>query len=544
MSLQVPIALLRATSDASLKRYRDHIRDDSDDEAEFDIDNATLDDAGLEALQRAAAAINNTKVAKAVEAILSARRGAFGKPVPSFKAFQGVLEAYLRSDFIDGWIYVRKDDGKLYPQLVTGVTFDSGTGYRRKGRPHVQIHTAFYGVDYGNRNEYELQVHTATHTFHPEACARRRIADALEAYGIYKETPELRAAHDVSCERFLKDFRGAFSKQLRMSGVALHEPDTSYDARGKVLSNRPVIHDVEESEYADTPQFLESTILPAGEELGLVPAHPVVRVFDLKRHVFLWTHSDLVEHYKYDKSLRDKLVLPATHRDLLDVLTSNLDAFTPDIIEGKAAGNVILAIGVPGVGKTLTAEVYAELTEMPLYAVPTGTLGTTAEEVESNLETVFQRANRWNVCALIDEADVLVARRGNDLQQNAVCAVLLRALEYHAGLVFMTSNRGSDIDEAFLSRCAAIIKYPLPSADDAARIWNVLAKHFGAALSAELVSELVELFPMIAARDIKMLLRLAMRVSLATHEPLSLETFRRCAMFRAIGMSEASAAPA
>ena len=60
--------------------------------------------------------------------------------------------------------------------------------------------------------------------------------------------------------------------------------------------------------------------------------------------------------------------------------------FTGDIIEGKSAGNVILARGRPGVGKTLTAEVYAEVIGKPLYSIHTGSLGITAELVRQNLE--------------------------------------------------------------------------------------------------------------------------------------------------------------
>ena len=117
---------------------------------------------------------------------------------------------------------------------------------------------------------------------------------------------------------------------------------------------------------------------PTANGVGLVPEHPLVRVFDLGSHEFLWVHADDLTPYRYDHTLRDKLVLPESHRDLLDVLTSNLEAFIDDIIEGKSAGNVILCKGVPGVGKTLTAEVYTELIERPLYSVHSGSLGTTA----------------------------------------------------------------------------------------------------------------------------------------------------------------------
>src|SRR3546814_11971372 len=90
-------------------------------------------------------------------------------------------------------------------------------------------------------------------------------------------------------------------------------------------------------------------------------------------HEFYWVHSDYMTPYAFDKSLRDKLVLPQSHRDLLDILTQDLGAFTGDVIEGKSAGNTILCKGIPGVGKTLTDEVYAELIESALYSVHSGT---------------------------------------------------------------------------------------------------------------------------------------------------------------------------
>ena len=61
-----------------------------------------------------------------------------------------------------------------------------------------------------------------------------------------------------------------------------------------------------------------------------------------------------------------------------------------------------------------------------------------------------------------------------------------------------------------------------------------MGTQFKADLSPELIEQLVDLFPGIAPRDIKMLLRLALRVSNSHGEPLDVATFRRCAMFRAI----------
>ena len=47
---------------------------------------------------------------------------------------------------------------------------------------------------------------------------------------------------------------------------------------------------------------------------------------------------------------------------------------------------------------------------------------------------------------------------------NAVVGVFLRVLEYFNGLLFLTTNRVDDIDEAIVSRCIALIRYHAPDA--------------------------------------------------------------------------------
>jgi SpoVK/Ycf46/Vps4 family AAA+-type ATPase len=227
---------------------------------------------------------------------------------------------------------------------------------------------------------------------------------------------------------------------------------------------------------------------------------------------------------------------------LLDVMTADIHAFKDDIIEGKNAGNVILCKGPPGVGKTLTAEVYSELIERPLYSIHSGNLGTSAAEVEKGLKTAFARTKRWNCVLLLDECDVFVGCRGKSIEQNAIVAEFLRTMEYFDGLLFMTTNRPDDIDDGILARCAAIINYAAPERKDAAAIWRVMSTQFQADLSDGLVEELLNLFPQIVPRDIKMLLRLVIRVAKSQSSPIDLQVFRQCAMFRAIPMAEGSTA--
>jgi len=119
-------------------------------------------------------------------------------------------------------------------------------------------------------------------------------------------------------------------------------------------------------------------------------------------------------------------------------------------------------------GKTLTAEVYAEIIRRPLYRVHSGQLGLNVAQMEQVLKDVLTRAQRWGAVMLIDEADVYIKRRNDDMAMNAVVGVFLRVLEYFNGLLFLTTNRIDDIDEAIVSRCIALIKYSMPSARTAA----------------------------------------------------------------------------
>ncbi|XDG02434.1 hypothetical protein ABKA04_002049 [Annulohypoxylon sp. FPYF3050] len=132
-----------------------------------------------------------------------------------------------------------------------------------------------------------------------------------------------------------------------------------------------------------------------------------------------------------------------------------------DIIRGKGKGLIILLHGAPGVGKTTTAEGIAELFNRPLFQITCGDLGTTAREVENVLETNFALANKWGSILLLDEADVFLARRTpQDFKRNGLVAVFLRVLEYYAGILFLTTNRIGDFDEAFSSRIHISLHYP------------------------------------------------------------------------------------
>lgn len=542
MSLIVGSAVILATASTNFDNQRSQA-EAFRNESEFYLAPHLLAGDAAKDLLEAAKKVGDKKSARALDAILAARESRFDKPVPSFKAFEAMLATYLASDLIDGWIYVQSADGHCYPELITGVGYDPDKRSHRP-TPTVYIKTAAYSAEGFNRGSEGCLKHIhRRHCFEPQEVVRRNVVDILSNAGIYKETEHLKAEYEASLSRYQKTIAPQFAEQFLVTGQPFSNHSQLNTHGATSLTKRRVINDLHPGEQGPIIAYMETSFAKDGEDSGPVPLHPLVRVFDLKKHQSFWVHADCLTPHVYDKSLGEKLVLPASHRDLLDVLTTDIGSFVDDFVDGKSAGNVVLCKGVPGVGKTLTAEVYAELIERPLYAIHSGTLGTDASAVHDNLQRVFERAKRWNCVLLLDEADVFVVQRGESIEQNAVVAEFLRALEYFDGLLFMTTNRPNDIDEAIISRCAAIIHYQEPDATDAALIWQVMAVQFGAELGQRLIQSLVHTFPGIAPRDIKMLLRLALRVAASEDRELSMDIFRRCAMFRAIPCEVAQQEP-
>eukprot|EP01097_Dermamoeba_algensis_P001962 TRINITY_DN1776_c0_g1_i1.p1 TRINITY_DN1776_c0_g1~~TRINITY_DN1776_c0_g1_i1.p1 ORF type:complete len:288 (-),score=60.48 TRINITY_DN1776_c0_g1_i1:122-985(-) len=163
----------------------------------------------------------------------------------------------------------------------------------------------------------------------------------------------------------------------------------------------------------------------------------------------------------FDEDAFDRLVLPAEKKSMVRALVENSgDTSFSDVITGKGGGCIFLLHGPPGCGKTLTAEAIAELLHRPLYSVGVGELGTTSERLEKVLKDLLDVASVWNAVVLIDEADIFLAKRvGEDVTRNAMVGIFLRMLEYHQGILFLTTNRVDSFDEAFYSRISVCLRY-------------------------------------------------------------------------------------
>jgi len=437
----------------------------------------------------------------------------------------------------------------------------------RYDKPHTNIALLF--------DELGVRVET-TMRFSLSDCAGMTVIEALARRGIYLETPEMRAKYIAEVTRFKKIF-GQVGKQFCAVGFGtddlddlIKKPESDSERRSRwrdtntlVLaregdSARVVIDVVRESERTgdkgktpdvnlsfwedgktpwrekkndedyedeeDAPESSDSGIpkrprraIPKADlidELPVieVPTHPFLPCFDLRRHTRLRIHVNYLTLYVYDSNLGSRLVLPKKDTDLLETLISYQGGFT-DIVSGKGGGVTILSSGPPGTGKTLSAEVYSEVMERPLYSIQCSQLGVVPETLEDHLQVVFARARRWNAIVLLDEADVYVRKRGDDLNQNAIVGVFLRVLEYYAGVLFLTTNRSGLVDDAIISRCIARIDYETPTPENQTRIWKVLTEVMNAKVSNDTIAKIVEANPELSGRDVKNLLKLAKLVA-------------------------------
>lgn len=307
---------------------------------------------------------------------------------------------------------------------------------------------------------------------------------------------------------------------------------------GEVISHRLVLDDTKEerrddywNEYgwhtSDKDHRNEfRSYWGVDKPMANLPVKTVVRVFNLDGDKFLRVHVLDVEPAIYEDNIREKLVLPESDLDFIDLLIGSAEVKTRDIIMGKTGGIIILGSGDPGVGKTLTAEVYAQHAKKPLYSVQCSQLGTDEEELEKRLTKVLRRADRWKCIVLLDEADVYVRERGVDIKHNAIVGVFLRVLEYYRGIMFLTTNKPDNIDDAILSRCTAHIHYKRHEGDLLKRLWTVLSTQYQVKLSDDDVAELIKIFGSLAGRSIKNALKLARFQAKHKKKAASVESLR------------------
>lgn len=506
----------------------------------------------IEVLKNRATELDDLQMLREMSMLSCLFEAGENKQIRSLKGFMKGVEIFLTQNVINGWIYQLQSNNVFLPFLVIDISHYPYCG-RSQTPAHITIKTIRnkpIGYDSSRHRE------STSFDFDQDDILDKTVPEILANKGLFHESEDMHKHYLEHLEEY-RNYSESFGKQFLVNGPL----------GGKIVNDRKVINDdpVDNigsmDQSVDVALFNGSRILieKLGEEVvdeyensletgGVVPFkviklpipfHPYIKVFDLLHHKNRWVLAGFMEKYVYDDNVSEKLVLPEDHCDLVDILITDSEVVLEDIVQGKSGGTIILCRGEAGLGKTLTAQVYSEKIHKPLYEVNAGQLGVSASNIDENLAEILERAEKWHAICLIDESDVYVAARGDSITHNAIVASFLRQLERFSGTIFLTTNRVNDIDDAVLSRSAAVLTYNYPPASDLRKIWRVLADNYKVDLSDEMIESFVDQYPVLAGRDVKGLLKLFKNYENMRRTPASLDLLRKCIMFKGMSIKDA-----
>jgi len=240
----------------------------------------------------------------------------------------------------------------------------------------------------------------------------------------------------------------------------------------------------------------------------LFTCSPFIAGFSLSSKAWGYLFVDNITEIDFDTKAFDFLVMDNKIKNMVRSMIINSNDTFNDIISGKSGGVAFLLQGAPGSGKTLLSEASAEVLKKPLYSLAVGELGTEVQYLEQQLSKVLELCQSWSAILLIDEADIFMAKRTeHNINHNAIVSVFLRLLERYQGIMFLTTNRITDIDEAFKSRISITLPFEKPNEITRFSIWKNLLIASNTELEEEDITKVSKY--QINGRQIKNAIRMA-----------------------------------
>jgi hypothetical protein len=190
--------------------------------------------------------------------------------------------------------------------------------------------------------------------------------------------------------------------------------------RNMFVSEDPFLIDVCENHYGGkltTKEYLRA------EDMVLVVCRIFAYVF--RERKFAQIDIQRLRPFSRTREALDSLKIPNAVKDLVQGSVwhhlnqreterqNSEEGLSLDVIQGKGTGLFILLHGVPGVGKTATAEAVAQANGKPLFKITCGDLGLNPDRVESSLKGIFRLASIWDCIILMDEVDTLLSQRSS-----------------------------------------------------------------------------------------------------------------------------------
>lgn len=212
-----------------------------------------------------------------------------------------------------------------------------------------------------------------------------------------------------------------------------------------------------------TPEYLER--LTTGQSYNL----PFSAEFPAQRITTAYEWQDLVLDTAARREIEDIVNWVRYGRTLLNEWT---------LAKRIKPGFRSLFYGPPGTGKSLTAALLGKMTQMPVYRIDLSkVVSKYIGETEKNLASLFEHAENQEWILFFDEADSLFGKRtetrnSNDRAANQQVSYLLQRIEDFPGVVILSSNLRSHIDEAFARRFQSMIHFGMPPFEQRLRLWE------------------------------------------------------------------------
>lgn len=173
------------------------------------------------------------------------------------------------------------------------------------------------------------------------------------------------------------------------------------------------------------------------------------------------------------------------------------------------------------------AELIAEQKQRPLLRISCGDLGENTWNTDRELHNLLKLALKCSAIVLIDEADVFLSKRTDTSagghNYNALVSVFLKHLEYFPGVMFLTSNRKDEFDDAAESRIHIRLQYEALDVDRQAKIWksHLKGSHVPEGWDLDVCRELARKYD-INGREIKNLVHVSMAICRQRNRKLSM----------------------
>jgi ATPase family associated with various cellular activities (AAA) len=184
----------------------------------------------------------------------------------------------------------------------------------------------------------------------------------------------------------------------------------------------------------------------------------------------------------------DLIVMPSTREKIAEARES-IQA-QPALKQSWKLGGIIpegfrlLLHGDSGQGKTLTAALFGQLLNRPVYRIDVSAVASKwIGETMQRLDALFRTAENKDWILFFDEGDALLQQRSTEggsessRYSNMDAAFLLQRIEGFNGIIIVATNLMQNIDRGFVRRFQSIIPFKALDSEHQALVWQRFWPH-------------------------------------------------------------------